>query len=901
MTDHTRILIVDDELGEPSAEGRAVDALAAVFRSHQIEVVESRSVGDGLAALAAAPFQAVMVDWRLGDGGDTGAGASAILEAVRASDANVPIFLTADRDEASALPLAVLQMADEFVWTLEDTAPFVAGRVLAAVKRFAPRLPPPLSPIAILIADVILAEPRTERGVWLRSVAGTLRDRGAAVTESLSYDDARGNIVASAGWHLILVAARLADTGDASESATLTLLREIRERNLHVPVFLIADQAIVGEVGDEMAALTNGRVRLSEPAALVGDRLLASAEQYREALLPPFARALLSYDHECEYSWAAPGHQGGVAFTKSPVGRLFFDFYGERLFRTDLGIERTTLGSLLAHSGAIGESERYAARVFGAHRTYAAQNGSSGANRTILSACVGEGEIALVDRNCHKSIEQGLAITGATPVYLRPTRNRFGIIGPIDPASLEPAAIDAAIRATPIVPDGARPTYAVVTNCTYDGICYDAAEIETRLGQRVDRIHFDEAWYAYARFHPLYDRRHAMRGDPATHSPTAPTVFANQSTHKLLAALSQSAFIHIRDGRRPIEHGRFNEAYCLQASTSPLYPLLAGNDVAASMMDGAGGYTLTREAIHEAIACRLALARLFQEFADRGEWFFSPWNPDRVIDPGHHRSVPFRDASPEWLASAADAWVLRGGEPWHGFGDLRDGWCMLDPTKLGIVCPGMTDDGVLSADGVPADLLTAYLSERGIVPSRTTDHMVLFLFTIGVTKGKWGTLVHALLDFKRDFDRNRPLADALPQLAAASPDRYRASGLRDLASEMMSHLHDTRQGYWQARACAELPVPVMTPRRAFQRLMAGEADRLPLSSMAGRVSAVGIIPYPPGIPLVMPGECVGPGDGPWLSYLRALQSWGTRFPGFGKEVEGTELDKGEYHAYCVRE
>ncbi len=103
-----------------------------------------------------------------------------------------------------------------------------------------------------------------------------------------------------------------------------------------------------------------------------------------------------------------PGHQGGVAFLKSPIGRVFFDFYGENLFRTDMGIERAALGSLLGHTGPIGESERYAARVFGAHRSYSVLNGTSGSNRAIMSACVGDGEIALCDRNCHKSIEQGL-------------------------------------------------------------------------------------------------------------------------------------------------------------------------------------------------------------------------------------------------------------------------------------------------------------------------------------------------------------------------------------------------------------------------------------------------------------------------------------------------------------
>ena len=133
-----------------------------------------------------------------------------------------------------------------------------------------------------------------------------------------------------------------------------------------------------------------------------------------------------------------------------------------------------------------------------------------------------------------------------------------------------------------------RPVYSVLTNCTYDGMCYNAAEVETRLAKSVDRVHFDEAWYGYARFNPMYRDRYAMRGDPATHPKDGPTVFATHSTHKLLAALSRTSYIHIRDGRSAIDHGRFNEAYCSQASTSPLYALVASNDVAAAMMDGPG-------------------------------------------------------------------------------------------------------------------------------------------------------------------------------------------------------------------------------------------------------------------------------------------------------------------------
>jgi arginine decarboxylase len=212
----------------------------------------------------------------------------------------------------------------------------------------------------------------------------------------------------------------------------------------------------------------------------------------------------------------------------------------------------------------------------------------------------------------------------------------------------------------------------------------------------------------------------------------------------------------------------------------------------------------------------------------------------------------------------------------------------------------MQDNGELAEKGLPADIVTAYIGRHGIVPSRTTDHMVLFLFSMGVTKGKWGTLLNTLLDFKVDYDRNAPLSEVLPNLVASAPDRYAGMGLKDLGDEMWAHLRKSKQGHWQAQAYASLPKPEMTPRRAFQRLMAGNAEKVPLKEMANRVVAVGVIPYPPGIPIVMPGENLGPDDGPWLTYLRTLQEWGHRFPGFAKEVEGTEERDGTFHVYCVK-
>ncbi len=754
----------------------------------------------------------------------------------------------------------------------------------------------------LMISDE-LADPHALGGRSLHALIEELEDRGVTVIEALSFEEGLATLKSDTALHCLFVSWTLGSNDDASHAQATELLRQLRARDAKVPVFLMADRKITGSVTVEVATLADEFVWLLEDtASFVAGRAIASMDRYLEQLLPPYAAALMRYNREREYSWAAPGHQGGVAFLKSPIGRAFFDYFGENLFRSDMGIERGALGSLLGHSGPVGASERNIARIFGADRSYTVLTGTSGSNRTIMSACVGDGDVVLADRNCHKSIEQGLANTGGIPVFFQPTRNRFGIIGPIPSEQFSKKAIADRIAANPLLKDRphSKAVYSVITNCTYDGMCYDATKAEAQLGESVDRVHFDEAWYGYARFNPMYKGRFAMRGEPGSHDKKGPTVFATHSTHKLLAALSQTSYIHIREGRGNVEHAPFNEAYCAQTTTSPLYALIASNDIAAAMMDGPAGETLTQESIDEAIACRQALARIRREFTAKGDWFFAPWNAETVPDPVSGKPIPFENAPAEALARDPKYWVLKNGESWHGFDGLADGWCMLDPIKFGVVCPGMQDNGEMAPTGIPGDLLTAYLGRAGIVPSRTTDHMVLFLFSMGITKGKWGSLLTTLLDFKVDYDRNAPLEQVLPGIAAAAPKRYAGMGLKDLANEMWKHMRDSKQGHWQAQAYAQLPEPKMPPRQAFQQFMAGKSERVPLDKMANRIVAVGVIPYPPGIPIVMPGESVGANDGPWLRYLHLLQEWGERFPGFAKEVEGTEEIDGKYHVYCLK-
>ena len=159
-----------------------------------------------------------------------------------------------------------------------------------------------------------------------------------------------------------------------------------------------------------------------------------------------------------------------------------------------------------------------------------------------------------------------------------------------------------------------------------------------------------------------------------------------------------------------------------------------------------------------------------------GDWMFKTWNADYVTDPATGERVAFADASEELLVTNPDCWVLHPGEAWHGFKDLEDGYCMLDPIKVSVVTPGVADDGSFEKIGIPATLVTAYLDQRGIEVEKTTDFTILFLFSIGVTKGKYGTLINALLHFKEDYDANKPLAEVTQAIVEAAPARYSGHG-----------------------------------------------------------------------------------------------------------------------------
>jgi arginine decarboxylase len=318
------------------------------------------------------------------------------------------------------------------------------------------------------------------------------------------------------------------------------------------------------------------------------------------------------------------------------------------------------------------------------------------------------------------------------------------------------------------------------------------------------------------------------------------------------------------------------------------------------MMDGSAGHSLTQEAIDEAVDFRQVVGRVWREFTDKKDWFFKPWNAEMVKNPANGHKVAFEDAPAELLCHNQEPWALRPGDNWHGFGEIADDWCMLDPIKVSLLTPGMGDDGKLEENGVPAALVNAWFNRFGIVPTRVTDFQVMFLFSIGITKGKWGTLLTNLLAFKRAYDSNQPLADVLPEIVAQYPDRYRNVRLHDLGDELFEYLRKDRPGDLLNAAFKGVPDAEMTPHEAYERLVAGDVEVVPVDKLATRTAANAVMPYPPGIPMLMSGENFGGADSPQIGYLRGMQNREQQFPGFAGVIEGAELKDGTYHVLCVK-
>ena len=725
-------------------------------------------------------------------------------------------------------------------------------------------------------------------GLGIRALAKAIEDEGVEVIGVTSYGDlsqfAQQQSRASA--FILSIDDEEFTPGPELDPAVLNLrkfIEEIRFRNTDIPIYLYGETKTSRHIPNDILRELHGFIHMFEDTPeFVARHIIRETRSYLDGLAPPFFRALTNYAQDGSYSWHCPGHSGGVAFLKSPVGQMFHQFFGENMLRADVCNAVDELGQLLDHSGPVAASERNAARIFNCDHLFFVTNGTSTSNKMVWNSTVAPGDVVLVDRNCHKSILHAITMTGAIPVFLMPTRNHFGIIGPIPLEEFKWENIEKKIAANPFARESkSKPRVLTVTQSTYDGVVYNVDTIKEMLDGKVDTLHFDEAWLPHATFHDFYRGMHAIGTDRARCKESM--IFATQSTHKMLAGLSQASQILVQDSdTRKLDRHAFNEAYLMHTSTSPQYSIIASCDVAAAMMEPPGGNALVEESILEALDFRRAMRKIDDEFGK--DWWFKVWGPEHLAEEG--------------IGDRED-WILKSNDRWHGFGDLATGFNMLDPIKATVITPGLDVSGAFSNPGMPAAVVTKYLAEHGIIVEKTGLYSFFIMFTIGITKGRWNSLVTELQQFKDDYDNNRPLWRILPEFVGKYP-QYEKVGLRDLCSQ----IHGVYKANDIARLTTEMYLsnmePAMRPADAWAKLAHREIERVEIDHLEGRITSVLLTPYPPGIPLLIPGERF---NAIIVRYLKFAKSFNQKFPGFDTDIHGLVADetsrRSRYYVDCV--
>ena len=646
--------------------------------------------------------------------------------------------------------------------------------------------------------------------------------------------------------------ARLAGVVIDWEDSPQELCQQIHDFNEYLPVFAFSSSNSVTDATFQQLSLN---VEFFEyeisNAADIAVTITQKVEEYEKAVTPPLTRALINFAKEGKYTFCTPGHMSGTAFQHSPVGALFYDFFGANTFKADVSVSVGELGSLLDHSGPHRDAEKYIAETFNADRSYIVTNGTSTANKIIGLYSAPAGSTVLIDRNCHKSLTHLMMMSNVIPIYLRPTRNAYGILGGIPQSEFKHETIEKRVKETP---NATWPVHAVVTNSTYDGLFYNTGFIKNTLD--VKSIHFDSAWVPNTNFSPIYQGLAGMSGGRTE----GKVIYETQSTHKLLAAFSQASMIHVKG---EINEATFNEAFMMHTSTSPFYPIVASTETAAAMMRGNVGRRLIDESIDRAIRFRKEIKRLREE---SDSWFFDVWQPENI--------------------GTKECWELKPEDKWHGFRNIDQEHMYLDPIKVTLLTPGLNGDGTMAERGIPASIVSKYLDDRGVIVEKTGPYNLLFLFSFGIDNTKAMGLLRELCNFRRDYDRNLEIKEAIPSLYKKDPSFYDGMRLQELAQGIHKLIVEHDLPNMMFHAFETLPKMVMPPFEAFQRELNGEVEEVRIQDMQDKVNANMILPYPPGVPLVMPGEMLTADNRAVLDFMLMLCEIGEHFPGFETDIHG---------------
>ncbi|NCD08754.1 MAG: ornithine decarboxylase SpeF [Negativicutes bacterium] len=673
-----------------------------------------------------------------------------------------------------------------------------------------------------------------------------------------------------------------------------TYVDEIQATKFDIPIFIVLvnnaqlDEKLLGKVYHVMD-------NVDFDLRLYSRQIESAASQYEENVLPPFFKALSEYVENGNAAFDCPGHQGGQFFRKHPAGRYLYDFYGENLFRSDICNADVKLGDLLIHEGYACEAQKHAAKVYHADKTYFVLNGTSASNKVVTNALLTPGDLVLFDRNNHKSIHQGALIqAGASPVYLETARNPFGFIGGIDSHCFDEKYLrKAAAKVDPVKAKEERPfRLAIIQLATYDGTIYNARQVVDKIGHLCDYILFDSAWVGYEQFIPMMKDCSPLLLDLTGKDPG---IIVTQSVHKQQAGFSQVSQIHKKDShikgqQRYCEHKRFNNAFMLQASTSPFYPLFAALDVNAKIHEGDAGKRLWMDCVKMGIRARKSILRNCS--------LIRPFIPTNV------NGRKWENYTTNEISNDLAFFDFKPNEKWHSFPGYAEHQYFVDPCKLLLTTPGIdVNTGEYTGFGIPATILANYLRENGIIPEKCDLNSILFLLTPAETPTKMQNLVSQLSRFELFIKEDAPLREVLPTVYKNNIERYENYTIRQLCLEMHDFYKRNDVKRLQQNLFREKSFPQydLSPQEAQWAFIRGEGELVPLTEIVGRTALEGALPYPPGIICVVPGEV-------WndtaQKYFLTLEEGINLFPGFSPEIQGVYLEqegnKAKSYGYALK-
>ncbi|MGO4908295.1 aminotransferase class I/II-fold pyridoxal phosphate-dependent enzyme [Pseudorhodobacter sp. W20_MBD10_FR17] len=588
----------------------------------------------------------------------------------------------------------------------------------------------------------------------------------------------------------------------------------------------------------------------------------------------PFFTALKEYSRQPTGVFHAMPISRGKSITRSHWIQDMGTFYGPNIFLAETSATSGGLDSLLEPHGTIKEAQELASRAFGSKQTFFATNGTSTCNKIVVQALVRPDDIVLVDRDCHKSHHYGMVLSGAQVCYLDSyPLNEYSMYGavPLKEIKAQLLKLKAAGKLD-------RVRMLLLTNCTFDGIVYNVERVmEECLAIKPDLVFlWDEAWFAFARFGPTYRQRTGMNAannlrqklrtpehekayakqqeklkdaDDATllktrliPSPKARVrVYATQSTHKTLTSLRQGSMIHVNDQdfKGQVEES-FHEAYMTHTSTSPNYQIIASLDVGRRQVE-LEGFEFVQRQVEAAMSMRRAISThpLLQKYF-------------KVLAAG--------DMIPE---EHRESGVTSYYDPEQGWTDTWNCWekdeFVLDATRVTLAVGGTGWDG----DTFKTDIL---MDKYGIQINKTSRNTVLFMTNIGTTRSSVAYLIEVLVEIAKELDEKLDDASKMERL---SFEKRVKNLMQDLPP-----LPDF--SYFHPAFCADPHTgegDLRTP--FFLAYDENNCDYLDLNGdilleiEKGRevVSASFIIPYPPGFPILVPGQVI---SREILAFMRAL-------------------------------